>query len=409
MKALVLAGGLPQIELIKRLKQRDYYIILADYTNHPIAESYADKFYQESTLDVEAMRKIAVSEKVDLIITVCTDQALNTVALLSEELGLPCYIDAVTGRNVTNKKYMKAIMQEEGIPTANYVLLKKGEYHIPDNFKFPLIIKPVDCNSSKGVKKVTGSEDVKYFLDQAFAYSRTDDAIVEEFIDGKELSVDAYVIDGIPTILCVSESQKVREKEKFIIFRSVVPAGIPNHIYHDIQKIAIQIVKNFNLNNCPLLIQMLYHDDKLWVIEFSARTGGGLKHQLIHQMTGIDIIDWTIDITLGVYKKPKKKRFDKYIINEYIYCYSGVYDHIEGLEELVNDEIIDSYFVLKNPETIFDGMNSSGDRIAEVTIIADSITELNKKYKRMMNHTKVIDVNGKDMMRRDVSYEISLR
>ena len=114
MKALVLAGGLPQIELIKRLKQRDYYIILADYTNHPIAESYADKFYQESTLDVEAMRKIAVSEKVDLIITVCTDQALNTVALLSEELGLPCYIDAVTGRNVTNKKYMKAIMQEEG-------------------------------------------------------------------------------------------------------------------------------------------------------------------------------------------------------------------------------------------------------------------------------------------------------
>ena len=65
--------------------------------------------------------------------------------------------------------------------------------------------------------------------------------------------------------------------------------------------------------------------------------------------------------------------------------------------------------MLKNPGTIFDGMNSSGDRIAEVTIIADSITELNKKYKRMMNHTKVIDVNGKDMMRRDVSYEISLR
>ena len=90
--ALVLAGGLPQIRLIKELQNRSYYVILADYTEHPIAEPFADKFYRESTLDVEAIRKIAVKEQVEMIITCCTDQALETAARLSGELDLPCYI-----------------------------------------------------------------------------------------------------------------------------------------------------------------------------------------------------------------------------------------------------------------------------------------------------------------------------
>ena len=93
MKALILAGGDPQIRLIEELKQRGYYTILADYTEHPVAEVYADKFYRESTLDIEKIKEIAISEKVDIVITCCTDQALNTVSVISEELNLPCYIN----------------------------------------------------------------------------------------------------------------------------------------------------------------------------------------------------------------------------------------------------------------------------------------------------------------------------
>ena len=63
-KALVLAGGIPQIELIKELKRRGYFTILADYYENPVAKPYADKFYQESTLDLEMIEKIAVEEKV---------------------------------------------------------------------------------------------------------------------------------------------------------------------------------------------------------------------------------------------------------------------------------------------------------------------------------------------------------
>ena len=93
MKALVLAGGLPQIALINDLKQRGFFTILADYNENPVAKDYADKFYQVSTLDVDAITRIAKEEKVDFLITVCTDQALLTVAKVSETLELPSYVD----------------------------------------------------------------------------------------------------------------------------------------------------------------------------------------------------------------------------------------------------------------------------------------------------------------------------
>ena len=111
MKALVLAGGFPQIALINEIKSRGIEVVLADYYAEPVAKKYADIFYQVSTLDVDGIREVAKKEKADFLITACTDQALLTVARVSEELGLPCYIDYKTALNVTNKAYMKEVFE----------------------------------------------------------------------------------------------------------------------------------------------------------------------------------------------------------------------------------------------------------------------------------------------------------
>ena len=92
MKVLVLAGGYDQIGLIEELKSRGHYVLLADYFENPPAKKTADKHYQISTLDEDAVKEVALKEQVDLITTACTDQALLTVAKVSEELGLPTYI-----------------------------------------------------------------------------------------------------------------------------------------------------------------------------------------------------------------------------------------------------------------------------------------------------------------------------
>ena len=90
MKALVVAGGIPQIELIRQLKSRGIETVLADGNPTAVARPYADIFYHVDIFDIPAVKVIAEKEKVDFVLTVCADQVLLVVAQVSEELGLPC-------------------------------------------------------------------------------------------------------------------------------------------------------------------------------------------------------------------------------------------------------------------------------------------------------------------------------
>ena len=115
MKALVLAGGLPQITLIKELQSRGVTAILLDGNENAIARPYADAFYKVNIFDIDAVKAIAVEEKVDFLITCCADQVLLVVAQVSELLGLPWYIDYETAKRVSDKELMKKVFAEKYI------------------------------------------------------------------------------------------------------------------------------------------------------------------------------------------------------------------------------------------------------------------------------------------------------
>ena len=159
MKALVLCGGIPQIALIKDLKNRGITTILADMNEKVGARAYADKFYPVSVLDVEAVKNLAILEKVDFLITVCADQVLQVVAQISEELGLPCYIDFETAVNVSKKSYMKEIFAKNNIPSSKHVIMESFDESKIKELNYPLIVKPVDAYSSRGVRKVNTLEE----------------------------------------------------------------------------------------------------------------------------------------------------------------------------------------------------------------------------------------------------------
>ena len=403
MKALVLAGGFPQISLISELKKRKIKVVLADYYSEPVAKKYADRFYQVSTLDVDAIRYLVQTEKVDFIITVCTDQALLTTAQISNELGLPCYLDFNTALNVTNKRYMKQMFYKNAIPTAKHVSANKIEDIELSNFSFPLIVKPVDCNSSKGVRRCNNYIELETYFHEAVNLSRTKNAIVEEFIEGIEISVDIYVEDGKVKILCISESDKISETDKFVICRAIWPLSLSESLILRIQKIAQSIADAFLIINSPMLIQFLYNGKDLYVIEFSARTGGGVKYLLIKRASGFDVINAVIDLTLG--EKPHVEEIVaeyRFMVNDFIYCGQGVFDHLEGFEELKNNHIIEDYYLFKRAGTLFESVSASGDRVAGFTVVGDTPEELINRHSRAINSIKVISTDGRDIARHDL-------
>lgn len=403
MKALVLAAGLPQIALINDIKARGIDVVLVDYTPEPVAKPYADKFYQISTLDIPAVTKVAKSEAVDFIITVCTDQALLTVAKVSEELGLPCYIDYQTGLNVTNKSYMKKVFAQKKISTAQFAIMDQWDEQTVEHLRYPLIVKPVDCNSSKGVKRVDDIVSLKEAFQEAVRLSRTKNAIVEEFISGEELSVDVYVEQGVAHILAVSQLDKIPEKDKFIIFRSKAPDNLTESVRQNIQQAAQQIADAFHLENAPMLIQMISDGTNVYVLEFSARTGGGEKFVMIKRLSGFDVIGAVVDLTLGKLPHVERKKDNlQYFASEFIYCEHGVFDKIVGDATLLESGVICDFYQFKTSGTIMDGIHSSGDRVAGYSIIAATKEELEAKHNKVIDTLKVLDKEGNNIMRYDL-------
>ncbi len=403
MKALVLAGGLPQIVLINQLKARGVTTILADGNAQPIAKPYADLFYQVNIFDIDAVKKIAVDEGVDFLITCCADQVLLVVAQVSEMLGLPWYIDYDTAQKVSDKRCMKRIFWENNIPTSRYVELSTLDMEQIKELKYPLIVKPVDAYSSKGVRKALNEEELRQYFDEAAQISRNGGVIVEEFCAGEEISVDVYVENGVAHLLCVSNSEKLKDDDRFIIFRGRYPSAASQGVMDKIRTVAQQIADAFQLKDCPMLIQMISDGEQVSVLEFCARTGGNMKYILIERVSGFDVIGAVIDLTMGV--KPHvevKPPQHNYVVNDFIYCKPGVFDHLEGFDALVEEGILAEYHCLRPSGMQVRGVASSSDRVAGFTIVADTLEDFNRKHRIAVERAKVISADGEDMMRRDL-------
>ena len=407
MKALVVAGGVPQVELIKQLKNRGISTILVDGSPNAVARPYADIFYHVDIFDISAVKEIAEKEKVDFLLTVCADQVLLVVAEVSEMLGLPCYIDHKTAQDVSDKIRMKKIFKEIGIPTTDYVETDHLDLNAISHLRYPLVVKPVDAYSSKGVRKVQNPDELQQYYTEAKEISRSGGVIVEEFFQGDEISVDAFVVNGKAKILTVSNSEKVKDKDRFVIFRGRYPVSASGQVLKKIHDIAQKIADGFGLVNSPLLIQLLNNGNDVSVLEFCARTGGNMKWLLIKYSSGVDVITATIDITLG--KEPDlelKDTGNKIVVDDFIYCYPGVFDHFEGFDEMVDRGLINEFHPVRIKGTKMQGVNSSSDRIAGMNIVADSIEDFNAKEKIILENVKVIDSNGVDIMRRDLLPEL---
>lgn len=404
MKALVLAGGFPQITLIKELKKRGITTVLADYNKEPVAKKYADIYYQESTQDLDTIERIAREEKVDFLISVSSEPSLKSVAIVSERLGLPCYVSEDTVNKITNKAYMKKVFSEKGIPNAKHVVLLKEQSISAEEFEFPVIVKPADCYSSSGVRKVWNKQEFDEAVAEGKKLGKSGTVVIEEFLDGIELSIDAFVVDGKAHVLCITNSDKIADDDRFVIYRGNYP-GVDNldEIRPQVAVIVQQVAEVFGLVNSPLLVQMIYSKGKLNVLECSARNGGSAKFLLVKRSCGFDLVNAIIDLTMGI--KPQIGSLqgeNKYVSNEYLYCRPGVFDRLDGFEELKQEGVISDYYQFKWRNLETKEVSTSGDRLAGFTIQADTKEEMHRKHHIAVDRIRILDVNGEDMLRKEL-------
>ncbi|MCD7955162.1 MAG: ATP-grasp domain-containing protein [Lachnospiraceae bacterium] len=379
-------------------------MILVDYLDNPPAKAAADLHIQESTMDMETVCRIAEKYRAQTVISACVDQANLTACYVDEKLGLPYPYSYELASKITNKGFMKQKMFEYGIPTSRYIYLEKDQELTDVDLKYPVMVKPADSCASSGVKKAVDKKEMLKYLAEARKISRNGRTIVEEFADGFEVSVYAFVSEKKTHIIMISQRMSVIEGEEQVLkcYATLAPAVMSETALSKIEASVEKIAEAFGLNNTPLHVQILINGDDISVIEFAPRVGGGISFQTILDNTEFDILEAAIDSYLQVpvvphYVAPKYL----YTVN-LIYGYPGVFDHLEGAEALVEEGIIESIHFHKTKGMQVTDDRASGGRIGAFLVKAEDKDTLLYKIALAMERMQAFDVNGSPMMRKDL-------
>ncbi len=396
--AIVLGGTLPHVLLVEKLHERGYYVILIDYLKNPPAKFFADEHVQASTLDKDQVLAIARERKAELVISTCIDQANSVCCYVSEKLGLPHPYSYETSLYVTNKGMMKTRMREADVPSSSFVLTRDVADVDWEKVTFPCVIKPVDCNSSKGVHRADTKEEAVPFIEEALGLSQTNEAIIEDFCNGDEIQVDCIAFEDRADVVMTRSKVKVPGGNGTVLnsFGSVVPAQVPDTVIPRLEQIAANIAKGFGLKNTPFFYQAIVSGEKVNVLEFAPRVGGGLSYYMLKNFVGFDAVEAAVCSFLGQEISEEFHKPSSYYRTCLLYSHPCKFDHIEGLKELKEEGVIKEFFLTRVKGAVLDGEMRSGNRVGSFVVEGLSLQELNEKIKISMRRLKVLDMEGND-------------
>lgn len=402
--AIVLGGTAPHIELIRQLKERGYKVVLADYLPNPPAKKHADIHEQVSTLDNEAVLNVAKQYDAKLVISACVDQANITACYVAEQMGLTHPYSYQLASDITNKGYMKRVMWDNAIPTTKYVFLNNGEELGENTLRFPVMVKPADSCAASGVKKANNAKELAQFLAEAKKVSRTGRTVVEEFFSGVEVSVYAFVKQQKANILMISERLSIIEGENQVLkcYATITPPNVTEGALKKIETYTTKIAQVFGLDNTPLHVQFICDGDEVSVIEFAPRVGGGISYENIKNNTGFDIISATIDSYLQKPVEVKYSRSKRFFSVNVAYGIPSVFDHIEGVEPLLETGYIDNIHYHKTKGATITDDRASGGRIAAILVSGDSRQQVLDKVKYIFEQINAYDDKGNQILRKDL-------
>lgn len=403
--AIVLGGTNPHIELINNLKARGYYTILLDYLENPPAKIFADEHIRASTLNHIEVLEISKRIKAALVISTCIDQANSVCCYVAEKLGLPHPYSYKTSLEVTNKSLMKKIMTDNEIPTSSFQTICNIDEIDWHKVSFPSVVKPVDCNSSKGVKRVDTVDETREYVKEAIKLSRTQNAIIEGFNQGVEIQVDCIATVNGVKVMMTRQKQKISTSSNEMVlqsFGSIFPAPLTYEQNKQVRLIAQRIAKSFNLNNTPFFYQAIVTDNGIQVLELAPRIGGGLSYYVLKEFGNFDAVDYAIDSYLGKTILIEPKMQNSFISTYLIYMKAGVFDRVEGLEEQRESGLIKEIFMFINSGSTIDSDLRSSNRVAAFIVEGESYEQIRNKARKALENIYVRNAKGEDLLNREL-------
>jgi biotin carboxylase len=266
------------------------YVIAVD--RDPAAQGFplADERAVLSSEDEEAIDRLARARDVDGIVSPGADWPVGIAARVAGRIGLAHPIDARTGVVATSKARQREAFAAAGVPHARALDPRAADV------SFPCVVKAPDRQGQRGLTLVEFHAELEPALAAARHESRAGSVLVEQLVDGPELTVNAFSVDGRFVPLTVTDRLTAEPPAFGVALAHVWPSA---HDADAVVEAARAAVGAVGIRNGPSYTQVRQSGGGPVVMEVAARLGGGHDAELCDAATGVDLNGLAIDAALG--------------------------------------------------------------------------------------------------------------
>ncbi len=369
---------------INAAKEMGYYTVLCDYLPDNPGQYVADKYYNTSTTDIEAVYEIAKTEQVSGILAYASDPAALPSAIVADRLGLPTNPpQAVEILGVKHK--FRRFLSENGFACPQFHTFHPTDgiddiKEVVKDFSFPIVVKPTDSSGSKGVTTLNCMDSLAEAIAWADIYSRNKILIAEEFIHRSFPDVvggDIFVNEGKVVLFGEMTCLRGDHGKGLVPIGERWPGGLSkketDRIHHELQRLVTMLGIRFGELNIEILLDK---DDNVHFLEIGPRAGGNMIPLQLSDAFGIDLVKANIAVAMGeslqLDVKPQSGCFVTYVLHSYI---NGIFQDVEFSDEIA-PHVYRKFFYKKQGDEVeaFDG---AGKAVGIVFLHFDSVDEMN--------------------------------
>lgn len=380
-KIMILGASILQLPAIQQAKEMGLHVIAVDM--NPDAIGFKESGIQcevISTIDIPAVLKCAKENAIDGIMTLASDMPMQTVALVAEELGL-VGVSKETALKATNKAFMRDALQDCNvhIPLYHRVNDYQGFLEAVNDIVgrgYKCIVKPADNSGSRGVDllKSQTPENLQKAYDYSKTFSRTGELVVEEYMEGSEVSVETLSINGICHVIQITD-KITTGAPYFVEMGHSQPSMLSEKIKEEIAEVAKAANKALGIMDGPSHTEIKVTKDGPKIVELGARLGGdNITTHLVPLSTGVNMVECCIKIALGEAPDLTVK-CNKAAAIRYFKTSCGIVKNIIGIHDAELVPGVKQVSIVHGVGEELKEIKSSTDRAGFVICQADSVVE----------------------------------
>ncbi len=298
---LVLGAGPAQLGLLAAARAAGVRVAAADRDLRAVGAALADELVEVSVEDEDAVRRVAEELRPDGIVAPGTDFPVLVAARVAAAIRLPHPLSPEIAEAAVSKRRQRELFAAAGVPQPESRVtrtLGEAEDAAPA-LGFPCVVKPPDRQGQRGLSLVRRAGELPRAFELALAASRGGDVLVEEQVDGPELTVNAFSVAGRFHPLTVTDRVLAEPPAFGVALAHVWPSEQQVATCNLAIEAARAAAEAVGVRDGPTYTQVLLGPDGPRVVELAARLGGGHDAELCEAALGVDLNRLALAAALG--------------------------------------------------------------------------------------------------------------